>query len=134
MPSYVARRLAYSIPVLLIASFLLFAFVRGTFDPTARLRASRDPQAVERARARLGIDKPIVVQYKNWLVKFVQGDWGTSSRSSERVFPIIRRALWNTIQLILWGILVSAVIAISIGVLSAVRQYSLSDYAFTSLS
>jgi peptide/nickel transport system permease protein len=134
MLAYVARRLAYSIPVLLIASFLLFAFVRGTFDPTARLRSSRDPHAVERERARLGLDKPVVVQYKNWLVKFVQGDLGTSSRSSERVFPVIRRALWNTIQLIFWGIVVSAAIAIGIGVFSAVRQYSVADYTFTSLS
>jgi peptide/nickel transport system permease protein len=134
MPSYVARRLAYSIPVLLIASFLLFAFVRSTFDPTARLRSSRDPSAVQRERVRLGLDKPIVVQYKDWLVKFAQGDWGQSSRSHERVYPMIKRALWNTVQLIFWGILVSAVFAIGIGIFSAVRQYSLADYAFTSLS
>jgi peptide/nickel transport system permease protein len=134
MFSYVARRMAYSIPVLLIASFLLFAFVRATFDPTARLRASRDPHAVERERARLGLDKPIVVQYKDWLVKFVHGDWGESSRSHERVYPMIKRALWNTIQLIFWGILISGLIAIGIGIFSAVRQYSIADYAFTSAS
>ncbi len=134
MPSYVARRLAYSIPVLLIASFLLFAFVRATFDPTARLRASRDPHAIQRERARLGLDKPIVVQYKDWLVKFTHGDWGQSSRTHDRVAPMVRGALWNTIQLIFWGILVSAVVAIAIGIYSAVRQYSLGDYAFTSLS
>jgi peptide/nickel transport system permease protein len=134
MLTYVARRLAYSIPVLLIASFLLFAFVRVTFDPTARLRASRDPAAVQRERTRLGLDRPIVVQYKDWALKFVRGDWGESSRSRERVYPMIRRALWNTIQLIFWGIMISAVIAVGIGVFSAVRQYSVADYAFTSLS
>ena len=134
MLSYVARRLAYSIPVLLIASFLLFAFVRVTFDPTARLRSSRDPHAVERERTRLGLDKPLLVQYKDWLVKFVHGDWGESSRSHERVFPAIKRSLWNTIQLIFWGILISALIAIAIGIFSAVRQYSIADYAFTSAS
>src|SRR6266568_5531443 len=132
MLTHVTRRLAYSIPVLIIASFLLFAFVRVTFDPTARLRASRDPAAVERERTRLGLDKPIIVQYKDWITKFVQGDWGESSRTRERVFPTIRRALWTTIQLIFWGILASAVIAVGIGVYSAVRQYSLGDYAFTS--
>lgn len=134
MLAYVARRLAYSIPVLLIASFLLFAFVRATFDPTARLRTSRDPNAIARERARLGIDRPVVVQYKNFIVKFVQGDWGESSRTRERVYPMIRRALWGTVQLIGWGVLVSALLAVSIGVLSAVRQYSIADYAFTSLS
>jgi len=134
MFSYVARRMAYSVPVLLIASFLLFGFVRATFDPTARLRASRDPHAVERERARLGLDKPLVIQYKDWLVKFVHGDWGQSSRSHERVYPMIKRALWNTIQLIFWGILISALLAIGIGIFSAVRQYSLADYAFTGAS
>ena len=134
MFSYVARRLAYSIPVLLIASFLLFGFVRATFDPTARLRSSRDPHAIERERARLGLDQPLVVQYKDWLVKFVHGDWGQSSRSHERVYPMVKRALWSTIQLIFWGILVSAAIAIGIGIFSAVRQYSIADYAFTSAS
>ena len=134
MPAYVARRLAYSIPVLLIASFLLFAFVRATFDPTARLRASRDPNAVQRERDRLGLDRPVVVQYKDWLVKFVQGDLGNSSRTRERVYPMVRRAMWNTLQLIGWGVLVSALLAVAIGVFSAVRQYSLADFGFTSLS
>lgn len=134
MLAYIARRLAYSIPVLLIASFLLFAFVRATFDPTARLRTSRDPNAIARERARLGLDRPVVVQYKNFIVRFVQGDWGESSRTRERVYPMIRRALWGTVQLIFWGVLVAALLAVSIGVLSAVRQYSIADYAFTSLS
>ena len=134
MPAYIARRLAYSVPVLLIASFLLFAFVRATFDPTARLRASRDVHAVERERHNLGLDKPLVVQYKDWLVKFVQGDWGESSRTHERVFPMVRRAMWGTLQLIGWGVLISAFLAVGIGVFSAVRQYSLADFGLTSLS
>ncbi|MGH9276510.1 MAG: ABC transporter permease [Acidimicrobiales bacterium] len=134
MLTFVFRRVLYSIPVLLVASFLLFSFVRLTFDPTDRLRQSRDPQAVERARHELGIDKPIPVQYKDWLIKFVRGDWGESDRSGERVFPIIRRAFWNTIQLIFWGILIAAIVAVSVGVYSAVRQYSLSDYALTGIA
>lgn len=134
MVTFVVRRVLYSVPVLLVASFLLFTFVRVTFDPTDRLRQSRDPQAVERARHELGIDRPIPVQYAHWLGGFVRGDWGESSRTSERVFPIIRRALWNTLQLIVWGVLLSAVVAVAVGVFSAVRQYSIPDYLFTSLS
>lgn len=131
---YIARRVLYSIPILLIASFALFAMVRSTFDPTARLRASRDVQVIERERARLGLDDPIVVQYKEWGSKFIRGDWGESSRTRERVFPVIRRALWNTVQLIFWGILISAVVAICVGVFSAVKQYSALDYLFTGAS
>jgi peptide/nickel transport system permease protein len=132
--AFVSRRLLYSIPVLFIASFLLFGFVRATFDPTARLQASRDPAAVHREQVRLGLDKPLVVQYKDWATKFVKGDWGESSRSRERVFPMIRRALWNTIQLISWGIAISALLAVSIGIFSAVRQYSVLDHVFTGAS
>jgi peptide/nickel transport system permease protein len=134
MPTFVVRRLLFSIPVLLLASFLLFASVRATFDPTARLRFSRDPDVVQRERERLGLNDPVVVQYKNWLVDFVQGDWGESTRTRERVFPMVRRALWTTVQLIIWGILLATVVAVSVGVFSAVRQYSVADYTFTGLS
>lgn len=135
MLSYVGRRALYSIPVILVASFLTFAFVRATFDPTARLRSSREaPAAIRAERARLGLNKPLVEQYGSWLGKFVRGDWGTSERTHEAVTAQIGRALGNTTQLIVWGVLVAALIAVAIGVYSAVRQYSVLDYTFTGLS
>lgn len=134
MGTYVTRRVVYAIPVVLVASFLLFVFVRATFDPTAKLRSSKDPTAVARERERLGLNRPVVAQYGDWLGKFVRGDWGDSERTRERVFVMIRRSLWYTVQLIFWGILLAAVVAISIGVYSAVRQYSALDYTFTGLS
>lgn len=134
MLSYITRRVLLSIPVLLVATFVLFASVRLTFDPTARLAQSRDPGVVQRERERLGLDRPIPVQYAVWLGDFVKGDWGESDRTREDVFPVIRRSLWNTVQLIFWGILVAAIVAVGVGVYSAVRQYSWSDYAFTGLS
>ena len=120
MLTYVGRRILFSIPVLVIASFLLFGFVRATFDPTARLRSSRDPQTIQRAREELGLDKPLVIQYRDWATDFVQGDWGKSSRTQERVTAMIRRSLWATVQLIVWGVVISAIIAIAVGVYSAV--------------
>jgi len=134
MLNYVSRRLLYSIPVLLIASFLLFAFVRSTFDPTARLRASRDKTAVTRERNRLGLDKPLVSQYGTWLGKAVRGDLGQSTRSGEEVSSMLTRSMGNTLQLIVWGTILSAIVAVAIGVYSAVRQYTAADYAFTGLS
>ena len=131
---YVIRRILISIPVVLLASFLLFVFVRETFDPTARLRNVRDPAVIERETERLGLNDPVHVQYGKWLGEFVQGDWGESARTREDVTDMTKRAFWNTLQLIFWGILVSAVIAVSIGVYSAVKQYSIPDYVFTGLS
>jgi peptide/nickel transport system permease protein len=134
MLTFVIRRILYSSLVLLVASFLVFAFTRDTFDPTSRLRASRDTSVVERERDRLGLNDPIVVQYANWLKDAAQGDLGTSSRTNEQVSSMITRSMGNTIQLIVWGVVVSAAVAIGIGVFSAVRQYSLPDYLFTGLS
>jgi len=132
--NYVGRRILYSIPVLLIASFLLFAFVRSTFDPTARLRASRDKTVVNRERHRLGLDKPLPAQYGTWLKKAVKGDLGESTRTGERVSAMVTRSMGKTLQLIVWGTLLSAIIAVAIGVYSAVKQYSVGDYLFTGVS
>jgi peptide/nickel transport system permease protein len=134
MATYVGRRLLYSIPVILVASILLFVFVRETTDPTARLRASRDTHAVARERARLHLDDPLPTQYWHWLSDFTRGKWGDSAITHRSVASDIKRAMRNTLQLILWGILISAVVAIAIGVYSAVRQYSALDYTFTGLS
>jgi peptide/nickel transport system permease protein len=134
MTTLILRRFAYSIPVLLIASFLLFWMVRSTFDPTARLAQVRDPEVRAQERERLHLDDPISVQYGAWLGDVVQGDWGKSSRTNEPVSEVIPRALWNTVQLILWGALLSATVAVAVGVYSAVKQYSIGDYTFTALA
>src|SRR4051812_28334250 len=112
MLTYAIRRMMYTIPVLLIAPFLLFAFVRATFDPTARLAASRDPQVQVRERERLGLDDPIVVQYGNWLKGAVHGDFGHSEITREDVSTTIRRGMGNTLQLIIIGAFVSVIIAL----------------------
>ncbi len=131
---YVLRRILISIPVVLIASFLLFWFVRETFDPTARLRNVRDPEVVARETERLGLNDPVPVQYGNWLKEFAQGDWGESARTREPVADMTKRALWNTVQLIFFGIIISAALAVAIGVFGAVKQYSIPDYILTGLS
>lgn len=134
MLTYSIRRVIYSVPVLLIASFLLFAFVRTTFDPTARLAASRDPQVRIREQHRLGLDDPLVTQYSRWLKGAVKGDFGQSEITREEVTKTIRRGMTNTLQLIVIGGFVSCVIALAVGVYSATKQYSIPDYLFTGLS
>lgn len=135
MFNFTLRRLAASVPVLLVASFLVFWTVRVTFDPTAKYRTSRDAaRIIAEKRRELGLDRPIVVQWGRWLGNFVQGDWGVSSRTDERVADMVGRAFLNTVQLIVWGFLVAAVLAVAIGVYSAVKQYSVGDYVFTGLS
>jgi peptide/nickel transport system permease protein len=132
--AFILRRVLYSIPVILVASLLLFWFVRTTFDPTARLRQSRDPEVIQRERERLHLDDPILVQYGVWLGDFVTGDWGESARTRQDVSDMIPQALGKTVQLIGWGALMAAIVAVSVGVYSAVKQYSVGDYVFTGLA
>ncbi len=132
---YISRRVLYSIPVVLVAAFILFWGVRATFDPCAQFRLTQGGQAsVDRCRAENHLDDPVTTQFGAWLGKAVRGDLGESERTNEAVSSMLNRAMGNTLQLIFWGILVSAVIAIALGVYSAVRQYSPLDYFFTGLS
>lgn len=134
MFTFIARRVLYSIPVILVASFVLFWAVRSTFDPLAKLRQTHDPSAIAREIERLGLDRSIPEQYFLWLKAFFTGDWGTSSRTGTDVLPLIGGALWPTLQLAFWGLLVAIIIAGAISVYSAVRQYSLGDHILTGAS
>ena len=134
MISYITRRVLYSIPVLLVASFITFVAVRLTFDPTLKFRQLRDQTAFLRTKKQFGLDKPIPIQYFKWLGRVLHGDFGTSTRTGGAVWPMLTRALGFTVQMIFWGMLVALVLAIGIGVLSALRQYSVGDYLFTGLS
>jgi peptide/nickel transport system permease protein len=123
-----------AIPVLILSSVLVFSIVHATVDPRARFAQVRDQGLKERETKRLGLDKPLVQQYLTWAGGFVRGDWGDSFVSRHSVSDEIKARLWNTIQLILWGILFSSIVAIAVGVYSAAKQYSVLDYTFTSMS
>jgi peptide/nickel transport system permease protein len=135
MGTYILRRVLYSIPVILIASFFLLWSVRQTFDPCAQFRTSQGgAESVARCRTSLHLDDSVFAQYGRWLGDAVQGDFGQSQQTNAEVSTTISRAFWYTIQLIFWGILVSAVLSILLGIYSALHQYSIGDYFFTALA
>lgn len=134
MITFITRRVLYSIPVILVASFVLFWAVRSTFDPLAKLRQAHDPAVLAREIERLGLDRSVPEQYLLWLRSLVSGDWGVSSRTGTPVLPLIGEALWPTVQLAFWGLIVAVLIAGGISVYSAVRQYSLGDNLLTGAS
>src|SRR5438477_1500619 len=153
MVTFVVRRVASSVPVLLIASVLVFFFVHETSDPLGRYRQSRDFTVLARQGLRVGIYEhpcksflttgnprlpvltcrkaPITKQYWFWLSHFLRGKMGESFTTNRAVSSELKDALGNTIQLIVWGVLLSAIVAVLVGVYSAVRQYSFLDYTFT---
>lgn len=134
MTRYVLRRLLASVPVVLVASFILFWAVRATFDPLAKLRQTVDPTALRRETLRLGLDRSLPEQYLLWVKGLVQGEWGTSTRTGGAVLPMVGDALGTTLQLILWGVALAVVLALAIGLYSAARQYSAGDHILTGLS
>jgi peptide/nickel transport system permease protein len=126
---YIIRRLLFAIPVLLIASFVVFLVVRATIDPVAAyaLNPRVTPADLARLKKELGLDQPVFLQYLNWLKGFVTFNWGTSLLSNRPVFPDIRDALANSLILGLTATSFSLLIGVSIGVYSALHQYSWFD-------
>jgi peptide/nickel transport system permease protein len=94
----------------------------------------RDKEVRERERERLGLDKPVAVQYAKWVGNFAQGDMGTSEVTRQPVASMLGSGLGYTMQLMIWAVILSIIAAIAIGVYSAVRQYSAGDYIFTTIS
>ena len=132
---YILRRVLYSIPVLLIASFLTFWGVRTTYDPLLKYRQSRNAAVlIPQKRHQLGLDQSIFVQWWRWFKGFLHGDMGVSSRTNDHVSSMLGHAMWPTLQLMFFGTIFALIIAIGIGAYSAVKQYSVGDYTFTGLS
>jgi peptide/nickel transport system permease protein len=134
MLRYILRRIAASIPVLVLASVLVFVLVRefGPDPARARCQNSRERANCEqRVSEILGLDDPLHEQYFDFIGDFVQGDWGRSQRSDQPVSTAIGDNLWETTQLAFWGVLVSVLLAVAIGGYSARKPYSKADAAFT---
>lgn len=135
MLTFIARRLLIAIPILLIASVLVFVFMRATTDPAQALRNPRmTAEDLQRVKEAYGLDKSGPAQYTSWLRHFVKGDWGISIRRQQPVRGIIWTAMKNTVLLMIPAILLSLAIALTIGVYSAVKPYSITDYGLTGFS
>ena len=133
---YVLRRALYSIPVLLLATF--FVFWHGARDVRPDREARADARRSRRsARAARGARPRPSARSRSTATGCRRASTATSAtagRPAKRSVDDVQPAFWNTIQLIFWGILISAIVALFVGVYSAVRQYSDRDYAFTGLA
>jgi peptide/nickel transport system permease protein len=134
--AYVARRVLYSIPVLLATSFLIFSFVSIAGDPLARLRANPNitHEQLESIRHDKKLDRPVVVRYGFWVRDAVTEKFGTTLFGNRPIWPDLKRVMGHTLQFVLSAIIISVVLGIAIGVYSALRQYSLFDQIATTLS
>jgi peptide/nickel transport system permease protein len=160
MAHYVVRRLLQTIPMLLIISILLFTLVNvapgGPMAGYSRSRSRRSAEQTEMLKRQFGLDQPLPVQYIIWLIGndwmkidadgdgvaetrgerrgILRGDFGFSYQTREPVLTEIGDRLPNTLYLMIITLFVVTLIAVPIGVISAVKQYSVFDIIVTTLS
>lgn len=132
---YVLRRLLQTIPLLLVISALIFTLLYAMpGDPLYRMLEgipNLRPQDFDRLRKIYGFDDPVYLQYFKWLWQLIQLNPGYSREYGQPVFDIIFPALKNTLVLTIAAVVLGKLIAIALGIFSAVRQYSIGDYILT---
>lgn len=124
---YVLRRLLSLIPVLLGVTLLTYGLMYlSPQDPVEMMLQGQgtapDPEVVDAMRSRLGLDRPFLVQYSNWLWKFIRGDMGTSYIDGAPVAGKLLAALPNTLKLTAASVAVTVVLSVPLGILTAVKQ------------
>ncbi len=124
MATYALRRLMQTLPVLLLSSILVFSLVRFIPGDPAMLIAGPDalPEQIVAARARLGLDQPIFLQYVIWLGQVLRGDMGVSILNGYPVFDLIKLKFMATLQLTAGGLFVALILSLPLGILSAVKR------------
>ncbi len=139
MTQYVIRRLIGALVVLFIMSVVVFRLVHWLPGDALLVKLGESgritPERMAQAREELGIDRPLPVQYLNWLSGVLRGDLGNSLIfDKQSVISRIRGGLPITLELALIASVVALLIAIPVGVLSAVKQDTPVDYFFRVLS
>ncbi len=132
---YLLKRLLQAIPLLLgIVTVTFFISRLAPGDPMdIYLESQRqiDPEVIELIRKKHGLDRPIHVQYVKWVVNVARGDLGESFRHCRPVSHLLAEAIPYTLQLTILAIVLDALVGISLGIISAVKQYSVLDKAVT---
>lgn len=137
MTTYFLRRLIQAVFTLLIISMVIYgllAMVPGGFMTVYNIRDDMTPEDLARIRARFGLDDPLPVRYFKWLTAVLQGDLGRSMASSRPVIEEIGSRLPNTLLLMGISTLTTLLVAIPLGILSAIKKYSLFDHIATTLA
>jgi peptide/nickel transport system permease protein len=126
------------IPLLVGISLVIFLIIQAApGGPEAMLYQTGrfvSPEVVESYRARLGVDKPIYVQYYKWITATLRGDLGISFSTTRPVLEMIVERMPATLELMVTAFLLAAIIAIPLGLFSALRKYSFFDLLGTGLS
>jgi len=134
---FILRRFLITIPLLFIASVLVFVMVINLGMPqkleNAIAKPNASPAAIASIREQFGLDKPPVERYVHWITGFVHGDFGVDG-DNVPVRGDIWRAMQVTIRLLLFAQIIAVVLGTTVGVISAIRQYTGFDYLSTGMA
>ncbi len=134
MTAYITRRLVTAIPTLVLISMVVFGILTlAPGDPLGQFAANPDipPEVRLNILHQLGLDEPLPIRYAKWATAFLRGNWGYSFASHVETSRLILQRLPTDLWVVGLAYLVAVTIAIPIGVLSAVKQYSLFDQLAT---
>ncbi|WP_226682430.1 ABC transporter permease [Sutcliffiella horikoshii] len=127
---YIIRRLFQTIPVMFGVTLAVFMMMHLIPGDAAQIMAGEqaNPEQIEAMREKLGLNEPLYVQYFSYIGNAIQGDLGTSIRTNRDVTSeIFTSRFWITVELAIWGTLLSVVLGLIAGIVSATRKYSFAD-------
>lgn len=136
MLTYIARRILYSIPVLIVSTFLSFVFVSLAGNPTGLLRANPrfSPITLHHIMVQQHLNRSIPVRYWFWVKDIFTHKLGVSLQTLQPIWPDITRTMGHTAQVIIISEILALILGVAVGIFSAIKQYSFFDYVFTSIS
>ena len=136
MGRYIIRRLLQAIPLLLLVSIFMFLLIHAIPGGPEQVifNSHLTPEGRAALRTRFGLDDPLPIQYLKWLKNIVTGDFGSSFATNQPVSQILAERFPNTLELFSLALGLALVFAILLGVISAIRQNTITDYTLTTVS
>ncbi|ATP41647.1 ABC transporter permease [Solibacillus sp. R5-41] len=135
MLKFIAKKMLEIIPVLLIISFIVFTLVFVAGDPVAlMLPEDASQEDINNLREALGLNDPFIVQYGNYMLGVLQGDFGDSFRYNTAALPLVLERLPATLELAAASMVIAILIAIPFGIWSATKRNSVIDLFVTGTS
>ncbi len=133
---YITRRFLFSVPVLILSTFVTFCAVSYSSNPLAALEENPrvDHRTLENLAIQYHLNKPVPLRYFYWVENIFTHKFGTYLISGGPMWPDVVRTLGHTLQVVGTAELIAFILGVLIGIFSAVRQYSVFDYFFTSFS
>jgi peptide/nickel transport system permease protein len=124
MIRFLARRLGFLLLTVLLTSLIVFLVTQWLPGDVCRVILGREAGegALETCRRELGLDRPLPLQYLDWLQDFIAGDWGTSFSTRSAILPVVMERLGNTLRLALVTLSISIPLAVSLGVIAGLNE------------